>query len=141
MNSRFHSLQGFAHQYELYSCSYTHAQMGNNDYIISLITLVEQIYYAVQCAQNKVYRYVINIYIYAYSVYSEQNLSKCSSIIICFCKHQLLLVEIKHVINFSQSQLLLAETNEDRTACRKVLLCPLFFNKLFVYILFLNIEL
>ena len=33
----------------------------------------------------------------------------------------LLLVEIKHVIYFSQSQLLLSKTNEDQTACRNAL--------------------
>ena len=47
------------------------------------------------------------------------DLSTCSSILICFCKQQLCLAKINHVINFSQLQLLFAKTNEDRTTSRK----------------------
>ena len=43
--------------------------------------------------------------------------------LICNCKQQLRLAKINHVIYFSQSQLLLAKTNEDRTTNRKA---PLF---------------
>ena len=45
----------------------------------------------------------------------EQSHSTFSSIFICFCKQQLRLAEIDHVIYFSQSQLLFVKTNEDRT--------------------------
>ena len=45
--------------------------------------------------------------------------STCSSIFIWFCNQQLLLAKLIHVIYFRQSQLLLAKTNEDRTASRK----------------------
>ena len=40
---------------------------------------------------------------------------RCSFV---FCKQQMLLAKISHVIYFSQSQLLLAKTNEDRTTSR-----------------------
>ena len=50
-------------------------------------------------------------------------LSTCSSTFICFCKQQLLLVEIYYVIYFSQSQLLLEKTNEHRTTSRKPYSC------------------
>ena len=38
-----------------------------------------------------------------------------------FCKQQLLLAKINHLIYFSQSQLLLTYTNVDRTTSRKAL--------------------
>ena len=48
-------------------------------------------------------------------------LSTCSLIFIWFCKQELLLAEINYVIYFSQSQLLLAKTNEHRITNRKAL--------------------
>ena len=44
-----------------------------------------------------------------------QGISTRSSIFICFCKQKLWLGTINDVINFTQSQLLLAKTNEDRS--------------------------
>ena len=51
----------------------------------------------------------------------RRSVNACSLIFICFCKQQLLLAEINHVIYFSQSQFLLTKTNEDRTASQKAL--------------------
>ena len=51
----------------------------------------------------------------------NNSLSTCSSLLIRFCIQQLLLAKINHVIYFSQSQLLLAKTNEERTTSRKAL--------------------
>ena len=48
-------------------------------------------------------------------------LSTYSSMFIYFCKQQLLLAKIIHVIYFSQSLLLLAKTSEHRTTSRKAL--------------------
>ena len=45
-----------------------------------------------------------------------------SSILICFCKQQLRLTKLNHVICFNQWQLVLVKTNEDRTTSRKGLL-------------------
>ena len=52
------------------------------------------------------------------------NLLTCSSIFICFCKQQLILAEINHVIYFSQQQLLFAKTNEDRITSWKTIYSP-----------------
>ena len=48
----------------------------------------------------------------------------CSSIFICFCKQQLWLAKINHVIYSSQSQLLLAKTNEDQITGGNTLFQP-----------------
>ena len=68
----------------------------------------------------------------AYDVYS---------MFICFCKQQLLLPKIYPVIYLSQSQLLLAKTNEHRTTSRKAQFpMPTFVAKKFINIYYvLNI--
>ena len=55
-------------------------------------------------------------------MYRISGISTCGSIFICFCKQYLRLGKINDVINFDQSQLLLAKTNEDRTTSRNALL-------------------
>ena len=55
----------------------------------------------------------------------QQRLSTCSSMFICFCKQQLWLGKINHLIYFTKSQLLLVKTNEHRTTIRKPLLTVL----------------
>ena len=50
-----------------------------------------------------------------------RTLPTCSSIFICFCKQQQWLTKINQVIYFSQSQLLLAKTNENQTTSRQAL--------------------
>ena len=52
--------------------------------------------------------------------YITIGLSICTSMFICFCKEQLWLGEINHVVYFNQSQLMFAKTNEHLTAIRKV---------------------
>ena len=47
--------------------------------------------------------------------------STSSLMFICFCIQQLLMAEINHVVYFSESQLLLAKTNEDRTTSRNAI--------------------
>ena len=64
--------------------------------------------------------YVIHYYVIRIVLFITELLS-CSSIFICFRQQQLWLAEIYHVFYFSQSQLMLAKTNEDWTACRKAL--------------------
>ena len=53
------------------------------------------------------------------SQFPLQSLSSCGPIFICFYEEQLWLARINRVIYFSQSQLLLAKTNEDWTTSRK----------------------
>ena len=69
---------------------------------------------------------------------SLQSISTHSSISIYFCKHKLSLDRTNHLIYFSQSQLLLAKTNEHRTVSRQALYkkteARSFKNKIILYV-------
>ena len=112
-------------RWQIYSIQYNN--LNSSIYMLGKISIEEAQFDKVQnvflklaeCSQFLSYTFIEHTHKEDFIQYRRLDqmltLSICSSIFICFCNQQLLLVKMNHVIKFSQSQqLLLAKKNADQ---------------------------